>query len=263
MNSNDVKRTLEAGGVAVGTMVFEFGTTGIAKAVAAAGADFIMFDTEHSGWTSETLRVLLASTGGTKVVPLVRVPTLDYHAVAQALDLGAMGVMAPNIQSTEQAKALVEFARYPPRGRRGASFGLARDDYREILRLEETMDRANRETLLIAQVESTEGIAELDRIAGVDGIDVVWLGQFDLTLSLGAPGDFEGEAYRRSVEKLLCACLHHGKAAGVMATSVDEGRAAVRKGFRCIAYSNDIRIYRSAVAEGVGAIRREAPPPSA
>jgi 2-keto-3-deoxy-L-rhamnonate aldolase RhmA len=83
------------GGTALGTTVFEFGTTGIGRIVATRGADFVIFGMEHTGWSTETLKSLLATCGGTDLVPLARVPTAQYHLIARALDVGAMGSMVP------------------------------------------------------------------------------------------------------------------------------------------------------------------------
>jgi 2-dehydro-3-deoxyglucarate aldolase/4-hydroxy-2-oxoheptanedioate aldolase len=185
----------------------------------------------------------------------VRVPTLAYQAVAQALDLGASGVTAPMVESPEQARDLVRYARYPPRGRRGAAFGFARDGYREPGDLPSVMEAADRETLLVALVETVPGIEAVHEIAAVDGIDVVWLGQYDLSLSLGMPGMFTDSAFRECVDRLLEACRRHGKAAGYMVSSVDEARNALAAGFRCIAYSNDVALLRRSLSEGVSAIR--------
>src|SRR4051812_44415648 len=113
MRPNKVKRALRAGGVALGTMVMEFATTGVARLAAEAGCDFVVFDMEHTGWSVETVRMLLAAARPADVVPVVRVPATQYHFVARALDVGAMGVMVPMVESEEQARQIVQFAKYP------------------------------------------------------------------------------------------------------------------------------------------------------
>ena len=91
MKANKVKRALEHGGVAMGTMMLEFNTTGIARIAAEAGSEFAVFDMEHTGWSMETIRMLMASAAGAEIVPMVRVPTLQYHFISRILDVGAMG----------------------------------------------------------------------------------------------------------------------------------------------------------------------------
>ena len=95
MQPNTVKRTLKEGGTAIGTMVFEFCTPGVARLSAEAGAEFIMYDMEHTGWSVETVRDLIATTNADHIEPLVRVPATQYHFIARVLDVGARGVMVP------------------------------------------------------------------------------------------------------------------------------------------------------------------------
>ena len=110
-------------------MVFEFDTPGIARIVAGAGAEFVVFDQEHTGWGIDTIRALMATARAADVVPLVRVPATEYHFIARPLDAGASGVMVPMVETEEQARLVVSSAKYPPQGDRGAAFGIAHDDY--------------------------------------------------------------------------------------------------------------------------------------
>src|SRR6476661_8130969 len=124
MRTNTVKATLREGGIALGTMVFEFNTVGIGRIAAAAGAESILYDMEHTGWSIETIRTLMATTRAADIVPMVRVPATQYHLLSRPLDVGAMGLMAPMVESEEQARLIVNSAKYPPAGRRGAAFGV-------------------------------------------------------------------------------------------------------------------------------------------
>lgn len=258
MKPNRVKRALAGGGTAIGTMVFEFGTSGIGRIIAASGADFVIFDMEHSGWSTETVKSLLATCGGTDLVPMARVPAAQYHLIARALDVGAMGIMVPMVESEEQARLVAQSAKYPPTGRRGAAFGVAHDDYTggDVV---DKIRSANAEGLLIAQIETSQGLEQVDRIAAVEGIDVLWIGQFDLTNSLGIPADFAHPTYLAAVDRVLDACSRHGKAAGFMVTSPEEARAKLAQGFRCLAYWGDLWIYQQALTAALQRIRRETP----
>ena len=172
---------------------------------------------------------------------MVRIPATEYHFIARVLDVGAQGLMVPMVESEEQARLLASSAKYPPAGRRGAGFGLAHDDFApgDIL---EGMRVANEEGLLIAQIESARGVAEVGKIAAVEGIDVLWIGHFDLTNSLGIPGQFTHPKFVEAVDKVRAACREHGKALGFMASGVEEGRALLAKGFRILAYGRDIMV---------------------
>ena len=122
MNINKVKRTLKEGGTAIGTMVFEFSTPGIARLAAEAGAEFIMYDMEHTGWSIETIRDLIATTNPAHIEPLVRVPATQYHFIARVLDVGARGIMVPMVSDAQQAEIIVQSGKYPPMGQPGAAF---------------------------------------------------------------------------------------------------------------------------------------------
>lgn len=257
MRANTVKRTLKQGGVSIGTMFFEFNTTGIARIAANAGADFALFDTEHTGWDADTLRMLMATARAADIVPMVRVPATQYHLIARPLDLGAMGIMIPMVESQEQARLFVRSAKYPPEGGRGAAFGVAHDDYAGG-DVAEKMKSANEEVLLIGLVETAAGIEHVDKIAAVEGLDVLWIGHFDLTNSIGIPGQFTHPKFLRAVDSVLEACASHGKAAGFMAADVETGQKLIAQGFRCISYSGDIWLYSQALRDGVAALREAA-----
>jgi 2-dehydro-3-deoxyglucarate aldolase/4-hydroxy-2-oxoheptanedioate aldolase len=254
MRENKVKRTLRQGGVALGTMVFEFNTTGIARLTAAAGADFVVFDMEHTGWSVETIRSLMAVSVGASLAPFVRVPATEYHFLARVLDVGAMGIMVPMVQDADQARRIVQAAKYPPVGRRGAAFSVAHDDYADGDIIQK-MRSADEEILLIAQIETAQGVENVEEIAALDGIDVLWIGHFDLTNSLGIPGQFTHPDYRRSVDRVLAACRRHGKAPGFMVASAEQGKEALAQGFRCLSYWADLLLYRQALGDGIRALR--------
>jgi 2-dehydro-3-deoxyglucarate aldolase/4-hydroxy-2-oxoheptanedioate aldolase len=235
-------------------MVFEFPTTGIARVAAEAGAEFVIYDMEHTGWSIETIRALIASSRAADLVPMVRVPATEYHLISRPLDVGAMGIMVPMVENAAQAQKIADSAKYPPVGKRGAAFGVAHDDYTggDIIA---KMASANDEVLMIAQIETGAGIENVDAIAAVEGIDVLWIGHFDLTNFLGIPGQFTHPTYLSAVDKVLEACAKHGKTAGIMCGDVATGQAQLAQGFRAVAYSGDLWIYQQALREGLNALR--------
>ncbi|MEC7227920.1 MAG: aldolase/citrate lyase family protein, partial [Candidatus Latescibacterota bacterium] len=208
MRTNPVKQTLAQGGTAVGTMAFEFCTPGLARLAANAGADFIIYDMEHTGWSIETVRNLIASGDGAPIVPFVRVPATQYHFIARVLDVGAMGIMVPMVGDAAQAEMIVQSAKYPPLGQRGAAFHMAHDGYAggDVL---EKMRSANDEVVLIAQIENRSGLENVERIAAVDGIDILWIGQFDLSNFLGIPGQFTHPTFLDAIKRVTEACQRY------------------------------------------------------
>jgi 2-keto-3-deoxy-L-rhamnonate aldolase RhmA len=258
MRANSVKRRLAEGASSYGTMAMEFFTPGLPQICQAAGAEFILFDMEHSGADVETMKRQLSYCRGLDIVPLVRVPATEYHFIARLLDAGALGIMVPMVETAEQAERIVSCTRYPPSGVRGAAFGVAaHDDYRPGASVAETIAAAHDRTLVICLVETAKGIGNVDAIAAVPGVDVCWLGHFDLTNFLGIPGQFEHPRYLAAVDQLAAACKRHGKSAGILATDEAWARAYRGKGFRAIAYGLDVTLLRSALASGLEALRAD------
>ncbi len=257
MRGNPVKQRLQAGGHAFGTMIFELFSPGIARIAGNAGAEFVLYDMEHSGFGIGDLKSQVAYCRGLDIVPMVRVPTTQYQFVARALDVGAVGVMVPMVESVEQAREIVGFTRYPPHGRRGAGFGMAHDDY-EGGSVADKIAAIEARTLVIAQIETEAGAEAVDAIAAVEGIDVVWLGHFDLTNFMGIPGRFDHPRYLAAVDAIVAAARRHGKGAGCMAADETWARDYVAKGFRMLAYGPDQALYQRALGQGISVLRAAA-----
>jgi 2-keto-3-deoxy-L-rhamnonate aldolase RhmA len=262
MRPNPVREMLLGGEVAIGPMIFEFFTPGLFAICARAGADYVLLDMEHSGLGMDTLRMLLATARGTGVAPFVRVPGNAPHLIAPVLDAGALGIMVPLVEDRDQAEALASACRYRPAGRRGLGFSIAHDDFGSG-NIGPKIRDANERTLVIALIESERGIGNADAILSVPGIDVGWLGHFDLTDSMGFAGDFDRPEFFASVDTLLAACARHGKTAGVLATSVAQTLAWRRRGFRCLGYGADTGLFRDTLSDGIAAVRAGAAPDGA
>ena len=215
MTDTSLRARAMAGDTVLGAMVFEFFTPGIAQLLALAGAEFVLYDMEHAGLGYETLKVQCAHCRGLAIAPMARVPRGEYHFLARALDVGAEGVMIPMVESGPQARAIVEATRYPPMGRRGAAFGFAHDHYAPGPPSAK-IAAANAQVLVIAQIETERGLDQVEAIAAVPGIDVLWVGHFDLTNFLGIPGQFEHPIYRQALTRIVAAGRAHGKGLGFM-----------------------------------------------
>jgi 2-dehydro-3-deoxyglucarate aldolase/4-hydroxy-2-oxoheptanedioate aldolase len=254
MRENAVKKSLAAGGTAFGSMVFEFFTPGMPRILANAGAQFALYCMEHTGAGYETLKPQFALCRSLGVVPLVRVPTIEYHFIARALDCGALGVMVPLVDNAEQARLIVSCTRYPPEGRRGAAFGFPHDDYAGGPVVEK-MGMIHARTLVIAMIETAKGLENVEAIAAVPGVDVLWLGHFDLTNFLGIPGEFSHPRYRDAVGRIVRAAEKNQKAAGYMAADEALGREYLGHGFRMIATGTDQGLLQEAIGRNLEAWR--------
>jgi len=250
MKTNTVKEKLARGECAYGTMIFEFNTTGIGRIVGEAGAEFVVYDMEHTGWSIETIRMLIATTQSSKALPMVRVPATQYHLLSRPLDLGAMGLMIPMVEDEAQARTIVRSAKYYPEGGRGAAFGVAHDNY-TTAPVTEVMVSANKEGFIIAQIETVSGIENCEAIAAVEGIDCLWVGHFDLSQSMGIPAQFDHPEFLKAIEKVAKACDKHGKTAGVMVNNAEGARVWKGLGYRAFAYLGDVWLYQNALTQGL------------
>ena len=250
MKPNSVKRSLAAGEVVLGVFVMEFSTPGIASILEQAGAAFVVYDQEHSGFGTDTVRQLLSYNRGLSLVPFVRVPDTHYDFMARALDCGAKGIMVPNVESEAQAREIVRSCKYAPLGARGTTANIAHDDFSSG-DLAQKLRTANEETLILAQIESEAGVANIDAILAVEGIDIAWVGHNDLSVSMGIPGQVDHPRVVAALERVAEACQKHGKTAGRLVPDVETALLWIEKGYRCIAYSNDIRLLQTALRQGI------------
>jgi 2-keto-3-deoxy-L-rhamnonate aldolase RhmA len=254
VNPSELRQALAAGRAVIGTMVFEFNTPGIGLIAAEAGAQFVLYDMEHTGWSIESIRAQMAWSRAAPITRLARVPATQYDYISRALDVGAQGVMVPMVESADQAKVIAAASCYPPYGRRGAAFGIAHDGYAPGPVLDK-MRAANSDRIMLAQIETATGVKNASEIAAVSGIDILWVGQFDLTVSLGIPGQFDHPDFVAAVATVADAARKAGKVCGAMALSVEDARVWTSRGYTVIAYWGDLWIYQQALAQSLGALK--------
>ncbi len=238
----------------VGTYIGEFATPGIGRILKSAGCDFVFLDMEHSGFSFETAKAVLRTLHDAGLATLLRPPSQENHHIARACDIGAQGICPPMMSTVEQAKACIDAINYPPTGKRGAALGIAHDDYvpRTVI---DAISRANDKTSFIALLETAEGVENCEKIAALEGCDCLWIGHFDLSNSLGIPGDFEHPLFFGAVERIMAAANASGKSVGRLVGSVEEAKQFNGEGCDIICYLGDIWLYHNALRDGLSAVR--------
>jgi 2-keto-3-deoxy-L-rhamnonate aldolase RhmA len=254
MIDTGLRARLAKGGTAFGQMAFEFFTPGLSQIMANAGAEFVILDTEHAGVGIDTIKSQVAYARGSGLAPLVRVTGTHYHLIAPMLDAGVHGIMVPMVETAEQARKIASWCRYRPEGVRGLAFGMPHDDYAGGDHVPK-MKAANARTLTIALIETVAGIDNVDAIMATPGIDVGWMGHYDLTNAMGIDGQFDHPRYKAAVKKLVAACTKHKKAAGFLCGDVKTGRQYLKWGFRILCYGTDIAVYQQALAAGIAGLK--------
>ncbi|MGI6783938.1 MAG: HpcH/HpaI aldolase family protein [Aminivibrio sp.] len=238
---NQLKRKLERGEVVLG-MFITLNCPDLVEITGLAGFDFCIIDTEHGPGNPESIQHMLRAAELRGVTPVVRIPDAAPVTVLRTLDVGAAGIEVPQINSPEAARELVKSAKYFPDGERGAC--LTRSSrYGFVPGVAEYFGEANRETLVIVHCENKEGLDCLDEIAAVEGIDVIFVGPYDLSQSFGIPGQIYHPTMVEAVAKALSVAKKAGKPAGIFVSSVEEARARIDEGFTYIAYNTDALIF--------------------
>jgi 2-keto-3-deoxy-L-rhamnonate aldolase RhmA len=238
----------------LGHFIVEFATPGIGHILKAAGCDFALLDMEHSGFSFDTVKSVLRYMEAASLPTIVRAPSKRYDHIARACDMGAEGIMLPMVASAEEARAIVDSMKYTPVGHRGVALQIAHDRYAPGGVLDK-LAAANERTTLFAQIETREGVDAAPAIAAVDGVDCLWVGHFDLSCSLGVPGQFTHKSFTEAIAAVTKAARRHGKALGRLVPTADDGVALHAAGFDFICYSGDVWTLHGAVKEALDDIR--------
>jgi 2-keto-3-deoxy-L-rhamnonate aldolase RhmA len=199
--------------------------------------DWFVFDTEHSDFGTNDVKTMLQALGD-KVSSMVRIGQVDQYLVKRALDIGSQGILAPLVNSPEEAERVVSYAMYPPEGTRGAGPGRAAD---YGMNLGEYISTANKELLIAVQIETKQALSRVDEILSTKRVDIGFVGPSDLTISLGFGMDRANPKITEAMERVVKSCNDHGKIPGTLAISPEEALKWAKIGFRFISLASDAR----------------------
>ena len=230
MIPNTAKRKMLRGEPSIGAEA-GLGSTLSVEMLSRIGFDYVVVDMQHGAWTEESVMHAFRAAALGAALPMARVRRNDFGLIGRVLDIGAMGVIVPLVNSVEDAADAVYAARYPPLGgRSGGNFGTGflGDDYHE---------RANEEIFLAVQIESAPAVERAESIMAVEGVDACWIGPHDLSASMGtAPGTEEHTAAIRSV---IAACRKTGKIPGISLGDRELARFWIDEGCRFVTCGDD------------------------
>lgn len=212
-----------------------------------AGYDWLLLDAEHAPNDIPLLVAQLQAMKGSASHAVIRPPIGETFIIKQLLDIGAQTLLVPMIDSGEQAEAMVRAVRYPPHGVRGVGAALARAS--RFNRIPDYLQTANDEICLLLQIENRAGLAALDDIASVEGVDGVFIGPADLAADLGYLGKPGASEVQAEVEKALTRIQSHGKAAGILTADLALARRYVELGATFVAIGNDVTLFANATSK--------------
>jgi 4-hydroxy-2-oxoheptanedioate aldolase len=240
MKENKVKRALKEGKVSIGTLIDFVRTPAIATMMKAIGFDWIVVDSEHSGFSMETIADITQMARGADIVPIVRVPTQHYDPIYRYLDAGALGLLIPRIEERAVLERIMRETKYYPTGERGMSPQNAHSDFVPWKNVMQDTAWLNEETMTVLLIESKRAVDNLEDLLQVKGIDVAHVGVFDLSQALGRTGDIQHPEVITCIEQVIKVCNKMGVAPGLSIFGDVEGtKRWVDKGIRFINYGHD------------------------
>ena len=255
MNKQTFRKRLEAGEQLIGTIITISDPT-VSEIMAQAGFDWLWFDAEHSPLSVAQIQSMAQAAGDCPC--LVRVPMLDEAWVKKTLDAGVEGIIFPLVLTPEQAARAVDLSKYPPLGDRPVGLGRAQGYGREFASY---VRDANDWVATIIQIEHIRAVQNLDAILAVAGIDALIVGPYDLSASMGKPGQIDDREVRAAIRQVKDACLAASKPVGIFCASLELGLQALREGFNFVAVGVDSMLLSGLaadlLAECRAAIKRE------
>ena len=257
MKPNAVRQRLRQGQAVYGTMIQDQRSPTVAQILAQVGYDFLFIDMEHGPFNLETVADLVRVIRLAGATPFLRVPDGDYHWIARALDLGAQGLMIPRVETRAQVEHIVESALYPPLGARGCSVDKGHNDFLTQEAWSFT-EEANRENLIILQIERERAVEDIDDLLSVPGVGAALIGPNDLTLSLGVRSDDMLASLEEPIQHVLDACLERDIPCGIHIGNLDWLVEWRRRGMQLLCYSSDVKFLRQAAGEGLRWLKGQA-----
>jgi len=249
----DIKTKLKQGQIVIGSF-FRLPSPDLVEIFGEAGFDFIIIDQEHGPLTPETTSDLVRACDLVGMAALVRIPDNQPWFFQHALDVGALGVQVPQTRTAEDAKRAVRYSKFSPLGNRGVCRNVRAARYSARDRFD-YLEGSNRDTVVVIQIESKEGADNLDEILSVPGIDAIFLGPYDLSQSLGLPGQVNHPLVRSTMKQIIHACHRAGVASGVYADTEEAVRHWVAMGVQYIAVGVDTAMIYNLTSKMVKELR--------
>ncbi len=250
MNSAFRKRLIR-GDVLVGTLI-TIPSAEVAEIMAGVGFDWLFIDTEHSPFNAYEAQTILQAAGHSCPC-VIRVPANDEVWIKKALDIGADGIIAPQVNSAADAEAAVRMCKYPPGGTRGVGIGRA---HKYGLGFNEYMERADSEIAVILQAETTEALKNISEIVKVPGIDAIFIGPYDLSASLGKMGLLTDPEVKEAIETIADACKNAGVRLGIFAATAEAIEPFIQQNFSLLAIGTDGLHMAQSAGETIKSLKR-------
>ncbi|MFB3902002.1 MAG: HpcH/HpaI aldolase/citrate lyase family protein [Acidobacteriota bacterium] len=224
-------RKTETEGVLVGLTIHHVCSSWIAKLYADAGADFVFLENEHMLFNGANLAEFILACRLCGLPVVAKIPYVNRGAVTKLLDAGVTGIQLPMTETASQIAEVVRYTKFPPWGVRAASPGTGNTLYRDV-DCASWLKESDQETAVIAHIETVEGLNRVDEILEVPGVDVMFVGMFDLSVSLGCPGQYRDPRLLDAIDRLVKASVRHAKTAGIWVPDYELAKPWIERGVR-------------------------------
>ncbi len=235
----NLKKKLRAGKSVIGTMLTLISNPNIIWILKNAGFDFIFIDCEHGTYTFQDVSRLVSLCRALDVGVIVRVPQPDRQCIQKYSDMGIDGIMLPMVESAEQASGAAEYARYIPRGSRGMGLG-ALVDYKTGVNLTEVIREVNEDYIILTQIETRKGVENIDEIMAVPGVDGVFFGVYDMSISYSKPGQIYDPIFRENISRVLLSAKRHDKILGHHFFGYEDLSWGLEQGVKLVTWHTDV-----------------------
>jgi len=239
--SFNLRKRLKRGELILGT-ILSLDSPDVAEILSGIGFDWIFIDAEHTTLDPHHLKALFQAVGESTDC-VVRLPALDEIAIKKTLDAGAAGLLVPQVNTAEQAELLVKWGRYYPDGSRGLGFGRAQG---YGLKVGEYLENANDTILLSVQAESAVAVENIESIVGVQGLDAILVGPYDLSASMGLPGQVDHPDVKAAIQHVAEVCFDANMPIGIFGMTAEAVRPYIAQGFRFIVCGADTALLGNA-----------------
>lgn len=240
----NLKKKLRAGKSVVGTMLCLVNSPNIIWILKNAGFDFIFIDCEHGTYTFQDVSRLVSLCRALDVGIIVRVPQPDRQSIQKYSDMGIDGIMLPMVETAEQAERAAEYARYIPRGSRGMGLG-ALVDYKTGVNLTEVISEINDDYIILTQIETRKGVENIEQIMSVSGVDGVFFGVYDMSISYGKPGEIYDPIFRKNISHVLESAKRHDKILGHHFFGYEDLEWGLDQGVKLVTWHTDISVLQN------------------
>ena len=241
---NIFKNKLQKGNILYGPF-WKINSQALVEVAAYSGWDFAIFDMEHGPHSPQTIEDLVRTANGFNLNSIIRVPQNEENAIVKALDTGADCVLVPHVSLPEEAFSVVRAGKFHPLGQRGMDVYARAAKYGHIPK-SKYIEKANNKTVLGIQIEGKEGVNNLTEILKIGGIDLIFIGPYDLSESMGVPGETTNPKVISQIKKIVKEIKCVGKYMGIYVDSIDEAHLWAKLGVQFISFSVDTRIFYQA-----------------